>query len=119
MRKNHGNAATNIINNNYRTARKGEKVTTPRTSGFTSSSSKDIKSFDTIKAFDILISALSSNDEKNKELIEKYLAIRGLHGANIAANMFPQAHYIIIEDPLLKQIWEDLLITIDSLQAAR
>jgi hypothetical protein len=101
MRKNHGNAATNIINNNYR------------------ATGKTIESFDTIKAFDILLSALSSNDAKNKEIIEKYLAIRGLHGANIAANIFPQAHYIIIEDPQLKQIWEDLLINIDSLQAAR
>lgn len=66
-------------------------------------------------AFDVLLDCLSNGNVENKEKIEKYVAHRKVYGREAAKRKYPEVHYIQISDPLLKEVWNKLLKTIDKL----
>lgn len=74
-----------------------------------------IKQQDYDPAFDVLLDCLSSGNIETKEKIEKYAAHRKVFGREAAKRIYPEVHYIQISDPLLKEIWNNLLKTIDKL----
>jgi hypothetical protein len=66
-------------------------------------------------AFDVLLDCLSSGDAATKDKLEQYIAHRKVFGRQAAKRIYPECHYIQISDPLLKNIWNNLLKTVDSL----
>jgi hypothetical protein len=74
-----------------------------------------MKTQDYHPAFDVLLDCLSNGDTKTKEKIEKYAAHRKVFGREAAKRIYPEVHYIQISDPLLKDVWNNLLKTIDKL----
>ena len=66
-------------------------------------------------SFDVLLDALSNNDEGAKEKIEKYVVHRKRFGKHAAARIYPEVHHIVIVDPMLKGIWNDILKIMDKL----
>jgi len=69
----------------------------------------------TIAIFDVMFDCLSSNNQETKERLEKYVLHRKMFGRQAAARVYPDCHHIIIEDPLLKDCWTNLLKTVDKL----
>lgn len=69
--------------------------------------------------FDIMLNALSNHDPENIERIKTYVAIRGKFGVGAAAEYDPGVHYIQIADPILRDIWNNLLQTIDTFYPAK
>lgn len=66
-------------------------------------------------AFDVLLGALCNNDQTTKDRLEKYVAHRKVFGRQAAARIYPDCHAIQIADPVLKNIWKNLLKTVDKL----
>ena len=68
-----------------------------------------------MEAFEFVLDCLSSNNSDNKERIEKYIAHRGRFGKQAASRVYPEVHNIVITDPILRDIWKNLLKTIDEI----
>lgn len=68
-----------------------------------------------MEPFEVLFDCLSSNDKEAKQRLEKYVAHRSIFGKQAASRVYPDVHNIVIVDPMLKDIWNDLLKSIDKI----
>lgn len=69
--------------------------------------------------FDVLLSALSSGDDQTKTRLEQYVAHRSQFGKQASARKYPDCYHIQISDPQLKDIWNNLLKTVDKMGKAK
>ena len=67
-------------------------------------------------AFDIMLDCLSSNNEETKNKLEKYIVHRGIYGREAAKRMYPECYYIQISDPVLRNVWDNYLKTLDKIK---
>jgi hypothetical protein len=66
-------------------------------------------------AFDVLMDALSSGNIKTKDRLEKYVAHRAQFGRQASQRIYPDCYNIQISDPQLKNIWNNVLLTVDKM----
>jgi hypothetical protein len=76
---------------------------------------KQMKKDTSLQIFDIMFDCLSSDNKEHKKQLEMYVLHRKTYGRQAAARIYPQCHNIVIQDPLLKDCWNNLLKTIDTL----
>lgn len=67
-------------------------------------------------AFDVMMDCLSSNDQSTKTKLEKYIVHRSLYGREASRRMYPECYYIQISDPVLRNVWDSYLKTLDKMK---